>query len=242
MAENSSCPAPDPSGLGERINALMTLVGAIPNDAENDFHHYRYTSAEAVLAKVQEGLKSLNLVISTFAKVVDWHGDTVVVSVTIQITRAEDRGVPNAPFVEYTGVGSGTDKGDKAVMKAATAAYKYAWRDGLCIPFGDNPEADAETDRQARALSGGRPAEAAPPRTAPKPPANPKPESEWAQPPAEEEEKFYVDGNHRSYLRPKCFCGIYARPWVKAGKFMSRFYCGRPMGSPEGQCDFVKNV
>ena len=44
-------------------------------------------------------------------------------------------------------MGQGTDKGDKAVMKANTAALKYALAGIFLISWGDDPEADVETDK-----------------------------------------------------------------------------------------------
>ena len=44
------------------------------------------------------------------------------------------------------GIGCGMDTGDKAVMKAQTAAVKYAWLMSLQIATGDDPEADENTD------------------------------------------------------------------------------------------------
>lgn len=48
--------------------------------------------------------------------------------------------------VTITGLGSGQDSGDKAVMKAQTAAIKYAYLLSMAISTGDDPEADGRTD------------------------------------------------------------------------------------------------
>ena len=53
--------------------------------------------------------------------------------------------------VLITGIGSGQDSGDKAVMKAQTAAIKYAYMLSLSISTGDDPEADARTDENTSA-------------------------------------------------------------------------------------------
>ncbi len=47
------------------------------------------------------------------------------------------------------GWGAGCDKGDKAPMKSVTAASKYALANAFCISLGEDPEADAETDKAA---------------------------------------------------------------------------------------------
>ena len=63
--------------------------------------------------------------------------------------------------VTLTGIGSGQDGGDKAVMKAQTAAIKYAYMLSLAISTGDDPEADSKTDESvgttvAQIKQGGR--------------------------------------------------------------------------------------
>ena len=67
------------------------------------------------------------------------HLATVKVNITL-IDRDSDESVL------ITGIGSGQDSGDKAVMKAQTAAIKYAYMLSLSISTGDDPEADARTD------------------------------------------------------------------------------------------------
>ena len=67
------------------------------------------------------------------------HLATVKVNITL-IDRDSDESVL------ITGIGSGQDSGDKAVMKAQTAAIKYAYMLSLSISTGDDPESDARTD------------------------------------------------------------------------------------------------
>lgn len=45
-----------------------------------------------------------------------------------------------------SGIGSGQDNSDKAVMKAQTAAIKYAYMLTLAMNTNDDPEADSQTD------------------------------------------------------------------------------------------------
>ena len=58
--------------------------------------------------------------------------------VTITIKDSED---PEGVVI-FEGIGSGQDAGDKALMKANTAALKYAYIGGLCIAMSDDPESD----------------------------------------------------------------------------------------------------
>jgi hypothetical protein len=63
----------------------------------------------------------------------------VTVKVTLRLTDGFEEH-------ETEGMGSGQDAGDKAIMKAQTAAIKYAWMLALSISTGDDPEEDAGTD------------------------------------------------------------------------------------------------
>jgi hypothetical protein len=52
--------------------------------------------------------------------------------------------------VTITGIGAGQDSGDKAIMKAQTAAIKYAYLLSMAIATGDDPEADSKTDEASQ--------------------------------------------------------------------------------------------
>ena len=67
-------------------------------------------------------------------------------TVQVEITLIDS---DSGEFVMFQGIGSGQDAGDKAVMKAQTAAIKYAYMMSLCIATGDDPEADAKTDENS---------------------------------------------------------------------------------------------
>ena len=64
------------------------------------------------------------------------------VKITITLTDST-----SGESVTIVGLGSGQDAGDKAVMKAQTAAIKYAYLLSLNISTGDDPEADLQTDQ-----------------------------------------------------------------------------------------------
>ena len=50
--------------------------------------------------------------------------------------------------IDLYGIGTGQDAGDKAVMKAETAAIKYAYLLSMAISTGDDPEADTDVDER----------------------------------------------------------------------------------------------
>ena len=136
--------------IAAKMIAVMRECRHIAKNGTNSFHGYTYVTSADVLSKVnaalvQQGLASLvipeliSLEEVKTAKGNIEHLATVKVNITL-IDRDSDESVL------ITGLGSGQDSGDKAVMKAQTAAIKYAYMLSLSISTGDDPESDARTD------------------------------------------------------------------------------------------------
>lgn len=113
-------------------------------------HFYRYATCSDVLQKVNAALTKngiasivspelISLKDVTTAKGNVEHLATVKVDVTLI---EQDSG----ETFKLSGLGSGQDAGDKSIMKAQTAAIKYAYLLSLAISNGDDPEADEHTD------------------------------------------------------------------------------------------------
>ena len=139
------------AGLAKKLAEAMSEVGYVQKDATNDFHRYRYASAEAVLRKVNAALSSRGVAVATQAELLRYdrvpgskggENNVAVVKLALEFTDGEER-------IHVEGLGSGMDSGDKAVMKANTAALKYAVANAFLISWGDDPEADAATDEEA---------------------------------------------------------------------------------------------
>ena len=138
--------------IGEKLTAVMEACRYMPKDAENTFQHYRYTTAAGMFAKINEALTSQGLYTQVEMNLLDMRDVTTskgnaekhaVVSAKITVTDSE-----TGESVTFTGIGSGQDAGDKAVMKGNTAALKYAYIGGLCIAMSDDPESDSGTTYQ----------------------------------------------------------------------------------------------
>ena len=136
--------------IAAKMIEVMRECSHIAKNGMNSFHGYTYATSAGVLSKVnaalvQQGLASLvipeliSLEEVKTAKGNIEHLATVKVNITL-IDRDSDESVL------ITGIGSGQDSGDKAVMKAQTAAIKYAYMLSLSISTGDDPESDARTD------------------------------------------------------------------------------------------------
>ena len=141
--------------IAKKLVAVMNECSHVAKNGINSFHNYKYATAEDVLQKVNESLtknKLASIVCPTLESMVDvtnLKGNTehlATVSVQVHIIDSD-----SGESVDLFGIGSGQDAGDKAVMKAQTAAIKYAFMLSLCIATGDDPEADGKTDAIASA-------------------------------------------------------------------------------------------
>lgn len=139
--------------IAKKLVNVMIECGHITKNGLNSYHQYKYATAEDVLLKVNTALtknKIASVVIPEIASMVDvtnLKGNTEhLVTVNVQIKLIDSE---SGECVDVFGIGSGQDAGDKAVMKAQTAAIKYAYMMSLCIATGDDPEADTKTDENS---------------------------------------------------------------------------------------------
>lgn len=144
------------TNINAKLVQIMKDCAYVQKDSENSFHRYKYASASAVLEKINQSLvknnvaSAVNTELISLADVTTAKGGTehlATVRVVIQLTDVE-----SGTVVTFTGLGSGQDVGDKSVMKAQTAAIKYAYLLGLCISTGDDPEADSRTDENSGSM------------------------------------------------------------------------------------------
>lgn len=145
------------AAFSEKVLALQSKVGYIQKDKRNEFHKYKYVSAEAVLSAVNTAMLEARLSSCPIFEIMSedktdrGQGKTpdriVTVRCSLFATDA-DTGLEQRLAVAF---GCGQDTGDKAVMKAQTAALKYAWMTALNIPTGDDPEADETVDKRNEA-------------------------------------------------------------------------------------------
>ena len=128
--------------LAAKLSEVAQDVSYVQKDAKNDFHKYSYASAEAVLRKVNEALTTRKIAISSNAELVHFEDGNAIVRLTLKFVDGE-----NGEILVVQGLGQGQDKGDNAVTKANTAALKYAYANAFTMSWGDDPEADAATER-----------------------------------------------------------------------------------------------
>ena len=157
--------------LQECLAQTMGEVGYVQKDATNDFQRYRYASAEAVLKKVNASLSSQGVCVESAAELL--RNETiegakkVTFSAAVKLTLTFRKG---SDSVAVSGLGAGSDTGDKHIAKANTQALKYCLANAFLISWGDDPEADVETDKNAASSNGSakpKPKPSARARTAP---------------------------------------------------------------------------
>jgi len=139
-----------------KLVKIMSQCRYVQKQGTNDYHKYRYATASDVIEKVNTALVEQN--VAVFAKpelielqeVLNAKGNTEKLA-TVRTTLTFVDG-DSGEFVDFAGLGSGQDIGDKAVMKAQTASLKYAYMMTLTIATGDDPEADSGVDERMNSV------------------------------------------------------------------------------------------
>jgi hypothetical protein len=153
--------------LRQNLAEVMGIVGYVQKDGKNQAQSYPYASAEAVLKKVNAALSTRGICIESEAELLHFNvtqftndrGHTrfrsdAAVRITLTFTAdhfAYQSKEDKAPefyneAITVQGLGQSTDTGDKAIMKANTAAIKYCLTNAFLISWGDDPEAAAAGD------------------------------------------------------------------------------------------------
>ena len=155
------------SGIAKKLVLIMGECSHVAKDGFNDYHKYKYASAAGVLEAINAALVKHKVasvvtpaILSSF-DVTNAKGNIehqVTVGCNILLIDSE-----SGESMDLYGIGTGQDAGDKAVMKAETAAIKYAYLLSMAISTGDDPEADTKTDENSFA----EPQRTAVPKSAP---------------------------------------------------------------------------
>ena len=141
------------SGIARKLVLIMGECSHVAKDGFNDYHKYKYASAAGVLEAINAALVKHKVasvvtpaILSNF-DVTNAKGNVehqVTVGCNIMLIDSE-----SGESIDLYGIGTGQDAGDKAVMKAETAAIKYAYLLSMAISTGDDPEADTKTDENS---------------------------------------------------------------------------------------------
>lgn len=136
--------------LRSKFLNVMKGCAYVQKLGENTFHRYKYATAADVFDKVNTALVEQGIIsvakptILSIEQVTTSKGNAetrVMIEMTVTLTD-----ISTGETMQLTAFGSGQDTGDKAVMKAQTAALKYCYMMSLNISTGDDPEADVSGD------------------------------------------------------------------------------------------------
>jgi len=130
--------------IAKAICTVMSVVKNVEKTGRNDFHKYDYASEADLLRAVQPAMASAGLALFPLSVDLREEGrtsargkaeirSTVVTTYRLVHTSGES--------LDVMALGSGIDGEDKGVLKAQTAALKYALRQLFLIPTGDDPDA-----------------------------------------------------------------------------------------------------
>lgn len=161
MSETSA----ENNALQVALLAIGKEMGFFEFDGNNAAMKYSYASASGVMRKLNKLLTDYGVTLTPRSdlahfQVTEDGKHHAVVHITLEFRMGQ--------LVEYASAhGSGIDKGDKAVMKAETAATKYAIAHKFCMSWGAvDPDGDEKADTDAKA-KGSKPAPRAEPEKRP---------------------------------------------------------------------------
>lgn len=144
--------APDHMPFLWRVSDVAHACSYVQKRGRNEFHKYNYATAADVLDKINDSLHQHGIVSKPSMSIERVEettnksgGKEVRVTVRCNLTLVDSLGAASLSTVAF---GCGQDSGDKAIMKAQTAAIKYAWMMLFNISTGDDPEADESVDKR----------------------------------------------------------------------------------------------
>ncbi len=140
-------------GIAKKLVLIMDECSHVAKDGFNDYHKYSYASAAGVLESINAALVKHKVASVVTPAILSSYDVTNAkgniehqVTVGCNILLIDSEG---GESIDLYGIGTGQDAGDKAVMKAETAAIKYAYLLSMAISTGDDPEADSGVDERS---------------------------------------------------------------------------------------------
>lgn len=147
--------------LWHKLAEVQGELEALPKDARADIqtsgggsYSYEYVTESALMGAVRQKLAQRGVAVSVSWTGVEFQGNLAVVRGVMFFTNGDDPTQREAVQL----LGTGTDKGDKAIYKAMTGAVRYALWKTFLIPAG----VDNEQTNEPRSQGEAAPAEPSP--------------------------------------------------------------------------------
>ena len=137
---------PEPkTSLASALLAAQSALPSVGKDSKNSFHHYAYTSSEAMIGACRAALHSAGLVLRRSGWKFDGTADGgVVTSQFILSCPASGESVTDE--VGWVAIPEKGRPIDKALASALTASLNYFLRDLLMVPREEESEMDKRDD------------------------------------------------------------------------------------------------
>ncbi len=141
------------NNIYKKILAASEAVGYLQKNDENTQQHYKFVSAEKIIAAVNKAIRGSGLYVGASVESVEelpagttgsnktMYRQRIMLKATVYDTDVsyDASATPDAK-VEFTFFADGFDMGDKGLGKATTYALKYALRTIFLIETGDDPD------------------------------------------------------------------------------------------------------
>lgn len=144
--------------IAKKLAETAAECGFAEFDATNKSQKYSYATAASVIRMINRSLTSRGVAVSSDPELVryevtnDGKGAHAIIRESLTFVDSE-----TGETLVSKGYGEGKDWGDKAVMKASTAAYKYALAHAFIMAWGAvDPEADEEISKEPEKPREGR--------------------------------------------------------------------------------------
>lgn len=137
------------TGFGDRLLELMGRMAHVEKGGENKALGYKFLQEAEIKRLFNRNCRELGIVVAevTMAPLSTSTPNAAVVRCSLKLVDAwVKEATPGLIAVMWEGVGGDIDKTGKAVMKAGTAAWKYAVTNGAIVSTGDDPEANEEAE------------------------------------------------------------------------------------------------
>lgn len=138
--------------LVDRLVSVAEKIGFIEFDARNEHFKYGYASAAGMLKRLNTELSAVGVLATANEEVTHLQGSLAIVRCELTYHCGA-----TGETLTCAGVGGGQDNGDKAVMKASTAAFKYAIAHSMMLGWAAEDPEDSSNDASVKTSSKARP-------------------------------------------------------------------------------------
>lgn len=138
---------PIPLNLYKKLHKIIKEGVVVGKNGNNTFHKYKYVTEADVTDAVRQKFTENNILLTASLTGVRPGNGPDIVETVMEFTLID---LDNNESQKYIFSGFGQDKGDKAIYKAYTGAFKYFLMKNLMIGSDADPENDEEDTKKPK--------------------------------------------------------------------------------------------